>query len=170
MLLSLNGGDVIANGGEITLDSTLGKRTFSDWRKLMIWTGLIAGPIFLLASAGFAFHTFEFLLHSVRTKGTVVKLIGRTDSHGETSYTPVFQFTAKDGQTYITATDFASSPPLYAVGQTIPVLYEPGKPRTATLDSFWTLWLFSLVFFVFGVGVTGGSLLLRFLVQRRQRV
>jgi hypothetical protein len=120
----------------------------------------------LLVGAGFAFHRIEFLLHSVRTTGTVVQLISRTDSHGATTYTPVFEFKDRQGTSYETASSFASSPPLYVVGQTIPVLYEPGQPETAMPGSFWILWFFSLIFVFFGASLIGGSVLLHYLVRR----
>ncbi|MGC8548385.1 MAG: DUF3592 domain-containing protein [Acidobacteriaceae bacterium] len=149
------------------MEGTVAKKADSGWRKTAIWTGWIAGAIFLLVGAGFAFHTFEFLQHSVRTTGTVLKLIVRTDSHGELSYTPVFEFTTRHGGTYATVTSFASNPPLYVVGQKIPVLYEPGRPETASPDSFWILWFFSILFFFLGMVVIGSAMLLRVLSRRR---
>ncbi len=152
------------------MDGTVSRKAVEGWRKPVIRTGWIAGAIFLLVSVGFAIHTFEFLEHSVRTRGTVLKLIVRTDSHGSKSYTPVFEFTTRNGETYAAAAHFASNPPMYLVGQKIPVLYEPGRLGTATPDSFWILWFFSLVFLFLGVSLIGASLLLSYLFRRRQSV
>ena len=168
MLLAVHGGGIFAGDGGLRLEGTLGKKVAARLRVQLMWTGLIVGPIFLLISAGFAIHRIEFLRHSVRTSGTVVELIRRTDGHGASMYTPVFEFRDRRGNNYETTTSISSDPPMYVVGQAIPVLYEPGQPQTAVPDSFWMLWFFSVLFFTFGIAVVGSSLLLRYLVRRRQ--
>lgn len=168
MLLAVLGGGIFAGDGSVGLEGKLGKKVGARLLVQLIWAGLIAGPIFLLVSAGSAIHRIEFLRHSVRTTGTVVQLLRQTDGHGSNMYTPVFEFRDRRGNTYDTTASISSNPPMYLVGQTIPVLYEPGQPQTAMPDSFWILWFFSVLFFTFGIALIGSSLLLRYLVRRRQ--
>lgn len=123
--------------------------------------------ICLLISLGFAIRTELFIHSAVRATGIVQRLDQRFDDQDiSPQFAPVFQFRADDGQSYTVDSDTATGPPSFAVGQEIPVLYPKGKPSGAVIDSFWELWLVSMILIFIGIahGVISGCC---FLVERR---
>lgn len=58
--------------------------------------------------------------------------------------------------------EIGSSPPAYAVGQKVAVLYPPGRPEDGWIDGVWERFLFPAVFGLFGLafGGIGGCLLI----------
>ena len=54
------------------------------------------------------------------------------------------EFTA-GGQTYSFESDNASDPPVYSVGEELPVLYDPAGPETAQINSFFERWVFPMI-------------------------
>lgn len=80
-----------------------------------------------------------------RTKGNVVRLEESNSSEGGCCvYSPVVEFTA-GGQTYSFESGNASDPPAYDVGEEVSILYDPAKPETAQIDSFFERWLFPII-------------------------
>ena len=80
-----------------------------------------------------------------RTTGNVVRLEESNSSEGGCCvYSPVIEFTA-GGQTYSFESGNASDPPAYEVGQEVPVLYDPGNPETAQINSFFERWVFTII-------------------------
>ena len=80
-----------------------------------------------------------------RTTGNVVRLEESNSSEGGCCvYSPVIEFVA-GGQTYSFESGNASSPPAYQVGEEVPVLYDPAKPETAQINSFFERWLFPIL-------------------------
>ncbi len=77
-------------------------------------------------------------------------MVRDTDSEGDVTYRPVIEFQTGDGQTYrITARIATGSPP--EIGSGMEVLYDPADPAGATEKTFTNLWLFPIVFVVFGM-------------------
>lgn len=80
-----------------------------------------------------------------KTTGNVVRLEESNSSEGGCCvYSPVIEFIA-GGQTYSFEGDNASSPPAYSVGEEVPVLYDPGNPGTAQINSFFERWVFPII-------------------------
>jgi hypothetical protein len=77
-------------------------------------------------------------------------------------YAPVFEFTAADGKRHRLEGD-AASPPRYAVGDEVMLLYPAADPGAARVESFAGLWLGAMLALV-GAGVTAGVALLIFWV------
>lgn len=143
------------------MEGTLIGKSVSLRRRSVIWSSLIVGVAFLIVTAGLTVHSCILLVRGVRTTGKVVRLIPSMDSKGRVRYTPDFQYTAKSGMVYSTISNFSSNPPEYTVGQSIPVLYEPGHPETAMLDSFGALWFLPVLFGCFGIGILACGILFR---------
>lgn len=124
----------------------------------------------LLVSLGFAIHTEVFVHSAVRATGIVRRLDQRFDDQEiSPQYAPVFEFRADDGQSYTVASDTATGPASFAVGQMVQVLYRTGKPSGAVIDSFWELWLVPMILAFIGVadGIALGGCL--FIEQRLDR-
>jgi hypothetical protein len=106
--------------------------------------------------------THSFVAHAVRTQGTVVGF--RTNYAHKTgrTYVPIVQFV--HGPVLIEFSgSFASNPPSYHVGETVPVLYLESDPYDARIDSFLSLWGGALI--IGGLGsiflLVGGGLLVK---------
>ena len=123
---------------------------------------LLVGPVFLGFSLFFIISTFRFLHRAVPANATIIQLLPEIDHEDNSvTYRPVFRFVAGDGRTYEVRANAASNPSPYAVGDTAPVLYEPGHPAQAKLHAFWDLWGLALVFAILGSLATAVGLALR---------
>ena len=101
-----------------------------------------------------------FVDSAAKAQGTVVELVpaGRGKS-------PVIRFTTPDGQDVTFRSANASNPPDYAVGEAVPVLYDPAAPerdpRIESLSEVWTpvivLALMGLIFGGVGLAVVVGE-------------
>jgi hypothetical protein len=121
------------------------------FRQHLCRIGLFAGTCGLVAGVVTAVDAAWFLAHSVTAIGAVVSIRAVPDQGNSTFYTPVFAFTAKDGQTYTVASDTGSNSPSFAPGQRVPVRYNPGAPNAAKIATVGQLWRFPLVFGSAGV-------------------
>ena len=169
MLLSFHGRQDRPGWG-IRLESKLNEKSGSFRRRSLVWSSLIVGAAFLLVAAGLTIHSGVLLIRGVHVTGTVVKLIPSTDSKGNVMYTPVFNYTARNGATYMAVTNFSSNPPDYAIGQSISVLYEPGHPESATPESFGALWFLPVFFGGFGICLIAAGWAFRAFLRVRSAV
>ncbi|HEX9807847.1 MAG TPA: DUF3592 domain-containing protein [Alteraurantiacibacter sp.] len=117
--------------------------------KVLVWMGAIFTPIGLLFAGigGWFFAADQELAGSgLRTPGRVIEVVGSRDSDGDTVYRPVVEFVGADGQRHIFTGSVGSNPPSHSVGEQVEVIYAPGNPGDALLDSFTERYLFPLVF------------------------
>jgi hypothetical protein len=94
----------------------------------------------------------------VRTTGNVLEFNQYFDDEGTLMYAPVYIFLDEQGQEQIVQSKISSSSPRYRQGQTVELIYRPGKPETASTISYFELWFLAgilgvlgLGFFIFGV-------------------
>lgn len=112
---------------------------------------LVVGPVFLGIALVFAFNTGRFLRRCVATTGTIVQLVPVVDHEDNSvTYAALFRYVANDGKTYEIRSGSSPNPPAFLVGKTAPVLYEPGKPMAARLNTFFELWGMASVFTIVG--------------------
>jgi hypothetical protein len=107
-------------------------------------TFFVLGPCSLVWSLVSAYRTHAFLARSVAAQGVVVQLKEIRGLHADTGLAPVFTFTA-DGRNYTIASNYATSPPAFKIGEHVIVHYEKGHPEEARLESFTQLWLFDII-------------------------
>lgn len=113
---------------------------------------LTVGLALVCIASGLAISTRSFLKQSVATQGTVTELAERVDREDNSvSYAPVFTFDAADGHRYRVVSHVSSNPPGFHVGEAVRVLYEPGNPQGARIDTFVQLWLTPLICGALGV-------------------
>jgi hypothetical protein len=93
--------------------------------------------------------SISFTQCSERVIGKVVDFHEKRSDQRFT-YAPVvlFETTNKNVIEFISST--SSNPPSYQVGEFVDVLYLPSNPHNAKIDSFFSLWGSSLIFFVLG--------------------
>jgi hypothetical protein len=108
-------------------------------------------------------------------EGEVIKLVWTTSRGGRGGTTraahPVVRFQA-DGRTVEFQSRSGSSPPAHAVGDRVRVVYPPGRPDHAKIESFFDLYLPPLAFLGFGLlfgGIGLAVLLVPALARRRYR-
>ena len=150
-------------------------RVFGFWGRLFVATQCLVGPMLLAISLIWALYTESFLHRSVATTGTIVRNVlvqeRRADDSVTSTYAPVFSFSANDGRTYTVTSSSSSSPPEFAVGQQVRVLYVPDNPATAKIDSVLQLWMMPMVLVFLGIicSLVGYGLLL-FLRRRKVKL
>ncbi len=93
--------------------------------------------------------TVSFNRRALHARGTVIRL-NAGGSH------PEIQFKTRSGQTieYPQGGMIAG----YVPGQQVPVLYDPDRPQSVTLNTFGAQWGFTVVTFVMGLVFTAAGL------------
>lgn len=121
------------------------------WRGLG-WLGVfpLVGALMLIAAIAVGVAQQRFRVHAVQAQGTVIDhRVSHSDSSesgsgGSDTYCPIVRF-AVDGREIEFVGKVCSSPPSNDVGDPVVVLYRPGEPDDARLDSFAERWLAILV-------------------------
>ncbi len=110
----------------------------------IIGAGMLVGTFFWFQ------HVESFIAESAKAEGKVTEVV-RSRSSDSTTYKPVVQFNAPNGELIEFMSDTGSNPPSHTVGEKVEVLYLPDNPHDAKINSFFTLWFGPLI-----VGVMGG--------------
>src|SRR5262245_29623954 len=121
--------------------------------KEAIWVGLVfagAGIAILIACVSATLESLRFTRDAVDATGTVVAFRKVSPKSTTLGWAPVVRFRDAEGQELDIVGDIASNPPSYAIGDRVGLLYLPGDPRHAHLDSFASRWLGPLVLFTMG--------------------
>jgi hypothetical protein len=129
--------------------------------------------IFLFLSAAleivlgvfFYLRTAKFLKTAVKVPGKILKLEKGyliDSEHG--IYHPVFSFVDQSGIEHKKTSDEGSYPPAFEAGESVTILYPPGDPKNAEIDSFWSQWLIPILFCVMALVEIFFGLLTFFLV------
>ena len=113
----------------------------------------LVGVIFLVVASFSLRSQLEFRKGAVSAKGTVVDLVLSSSKSG--TYTPIFEFVDQDDHSHRVAGGVASNPPSFHRGEEVRVLYQPGKPERAQIDSFMESWFLTMVFGALGTVFTG---------------
>jgi len=124
--------------------------------------GLLIGVIFglmgffMVALALFLFvRTRIFLNKAQQTQGTVINMVYSRSSKGGGGYSPVYSFRTIMGQEIVVTDNLSSNPPMFQVGQTIDVLYDPENPNDARIKKWFNLYFLPMLFGFLGL-VFGG--------------
>lgn len=101
--------------------------------------------IILLVPAALNFASrLSFVTHAEKTDAVFLGAdLHQTAQGGR--YFSEFTFKTKDGRTVTYATADGTRRPRLKKGQTVPILYDPGDPDRAKLDSPFNLWLATFV-------------------------
>jgi hypothetical protein len=125
---------------------------------------LIGAAIPLVIGIVLTIRTYGFTSSAERTQGEVVAMEG-TDAKA-----PVVSFKDRRGIEHQIISSVASSPPSFAVGETVEVLYDPANPDEARIDSFFQLWFGAFLGLVMGGGALFLTLIFIFLGPRFLRM
>jgi hypothetical protein len=114
----------------------------------------------LLAGAFFAVMSSRSLLREgIRTTGNVIDFVESQAEDGQPMYAPVFSFLDEQGVEHQIRSNVSSSSYAYMKGQAVDVIYRPGDPQRAEIQSTFGLWglaailgFVGIFFLVFGIG------------------
>lgn len=80
------------------------------------------------------------LANSISTSGVVTELV-RVTGQRSYLYVPVVQFETASKQAVSFQSSVGGMPARHSVGQQVKVVYDPGNPQKAEIDSAMSLWL-----------------------------
>ncbi len=112
---------------------------------------LVMSAVSLLFGLGAGVHTLLFLNKAVTATGTITRMDEHQGNKAQRLYTPVFTYIDPQGEEHEVISSHSSSPPAYAVGDRVPVLYDPRDPENAKIDSFISVWGLAFMPALFGI-------------------
>lgn len=86
----------------------------------------------------------------LHTEGTVIELVSHRASKGKIVHRPIVVFRDAAGGEHRFVSGASSSPPAYAIGERVPVIYNPADPARAEIDGFVERRLGAVIFAVLG--------------------
>jgi Protein of unknown function (DUF3592) len=138
---------------------------------------LAFGLAFCGASLWAVRNTQSFVARAETAAGQVINLEYRHSTSSSSSrgtYYPVVKFKTATGEERTLHSNTGSSPPSYAVGEAVTVLYDPGNPFDARIKGFFSLWLLAIIFgalgSVFSLIGLGGLFLPRYRARQAQEL
>lgn len=86
-----------------------------------------------------------FLNTSERATGTVIRLneIKHSDGSG---FAPVYAYTTRAGEAFTYEPSVSVKPPIWEVGETATIAYDPFNPRNASLVTYFGIFDWSIIF------------------------
>lgn len=121
----------------------------------MVLTGIILGVIgvvFLLVGVITAIRTRRFLSTATAVQGTVVGFAKQTSSEGGSSTHAQVEFAIAGGEK-VTFTERSQTFGGLAVGASVPVTYDPAKPKNARISTSGRLWVTTIIMVALGVAL-----------------
>lgn len=112
------------------------------WYNIILAAGFV---LLILATISFR-KSLTFIRASKRALAIVVKLTETKDSEGDLLYSPVFSFHTHNGYECRLDTGWASSPPMWQVGQTTTILYDPNDPTRAELLTYFGMFRWTIIY------------------------
>src|SRR5258708_31699121 len=98
------------------------------------WVASLVWGLLIVVGSVIAYTQHCWLSRAAFAQGTVVGLVIKKDMKRPT-FTPQVSYTTPDGQSHTFDAAFGSNPPAFAVGETVPVAYDPAT-STASIPSF----------------------------------
>ena len=118
----------------------------------------------LILAAFLAYRTGNFSGHSLTATGEVVSYREIPDGDS-TRYVPRIRFVTENGEIITVGGQMAGMSRRFAIGEKVPMVYDPREPMHARVALFMDNWLGPLIASIVGaIGLAGG-----FLVRRAVR-
>jgi hypothetical protein len=114
---------------------------------------LVAGIALLGYAVSMMQTTNRLSEGGIKTTATLVEIKKTTDSNGMDMFQPVFEFKDSANQTIQYAYDQMSSPPKWAVGHQMGLVYNPKNKAEVKLDKGWDLVGMPTILFLLGLGL-----------------
>lgn len=110
-------------------------------RMAWLWIFPLLGAALLAGAVAVQVHRIGDQAGMLATRGTVVDVAGGC---------PTIEFSTSDTEHTSFRGGVCSNPPSFSLAESVAVLYEPGNPAHAQLDSFMENWFASLILGVIG--------------------
>ncbi len=115
--------------------------------------------VIVLIFGAFVFNSeSSFLNSSDHAQGTVVDQLWKTvdDEDGVTEVTyPIIEYVnARTGKAIRATGSVGSYPPDFNVGDRVEILYDPRNPGLVTVNTFWDIWMGSIITLILGTAFT----------------
>ena len=119
------------------------------------------GTLLLWLSVSLARHYEAQFANGQTATGTVVELRETSSARDRRrnrspTWKPVVRFTPRDGAAVTFEGTVSSNPPAYAIGESVPVVYNGSDPKKAMIQNFSERWLGSII--TGGIGLVGAWL------------
>ena len=111
--------------------------------KLYIRVGIIV----ILASIFSTIYTSSMLLNSIEAVGTVTSY--QENGTGGTTYYSVVTFKCCNDKEIEFVARTSTDPPRHAIGEKVPIRFDPTNPEHARITHFFSLWRWEMI----GVGI-----------------
>jgi len=112
--------------------------------------------------------TQRFISSAETATGTVVEMVP-SGSSSKTTWSPVVDFTTKDGKSIRLRPSFSSNPPAYDVGERVVVYYRPETPEEAKIDGFFALYLGPMILNIVGFVFFSIGTVMRWVAVRQEQ-
>lgn len=135
---------------------------------------VLFGLIFAATGGGLTFYAYTFSKTAIPTSGVVVDMEVSWSSSGSSSnsssptYKPTISFFDQNGTAQRAQTFLSSSGYNYPMGTKLNILYNPDKPSSLRIDSWFAVWGFGLIFLVIGVFIMAGGAIFAIFAKRRK--
>lgn len=104
------------------------------------------GLAFIILACFFYNKTNTFLKTATTANGVVKELIQvRNSSNKSLTYKPLILFTDKNNKNIEFSSSSSSNPPSYSEGEKVQVLYNPAQSSDAKINTFLSIWGFSVI-------------------------
>jgi hypothetical protein len=148
-----------ADGGDVTAPAADTART----RMIFLCVFLGIAVLMLLVAAVSSYNVIAQVNREVRAPGNVVDTVVRQDPGDNSVFSyPVVAFTDREGKDHTVKVSEGSSPPEWAAGDAVTVLYDPAYPEGARIESRTSdllLWLLPGITGIVGTGFLLAALL-----------
>lgn len=115
--------------------------TFHSGPQSILPTIVLLGTVFFLIGAGLGLFNYSKVKRTtVFVQGEVIELKGGRKGGG---YHPVVSYTPEDGIMRTYESSYGTNPPQYAVGDKVPMYYDPASPRRVRIDNAMESWFFA---------------------------
>jgi len=112
----------------------------------------LLGIVLLAGGLAWWLHVSRFVQSAEHTEGTVIEIVEKRDREGGITFSPVVEFTDHQGQQRKYYSNTSSNPSSYSVGDKVEILYDRDRPDSAGINSWFDLYIGTLVLVVLGGG------------------
>jgi Protein of unknown function (DUF3592) len=101
---------------------------------LLVGVAGLVGGIFTLV------RTRSFLASAREAQARVVGMKERIGTERQVAYYPVLRYQTHQGSVKEIVSSVGSNPPRYKEGDSVVILYDPAKPESARIHTFFNVW------------------------------
>jgi hypothetical protein len=133
--------------------------------RVFVLIAFVGGVIALVSGALLGDRAVNFERRAMRASGVVIDNVANMGGQNQVSYYPKIRFRSSDGLDVTFISSSGKNDAEFQAGEGVTVLYDPQRPTTAVIGSFWSRWGLSVL--LIGLGLV--ALIAAAMVQRSRR-